>query len=99
VLPISTKKVYICNTLDGESLGPQCSGVYEDLDFLKQECREESDSDILWSDECEDLDESLMKWGIDSNYSGSNWDIEGIDKKTGEVVIGIMEDHLRKQHS
>ena len=99
VLPVITEKIYVCHNVCTASFGAESSGVYKDLDFLKLECRDESGSDILWSDECEDLEESLQKLGIAALYSSSNWDIEAIDKKTGNLLFGVTEDFLRIQYS
>lgn len=99
VLPVYMEKVYICFDPESSSMGMEHQGVYKDLDFLKQECMSESEVEIIWSDESEDFEETLEELGILNNYSGSNWDIEAIDKATGNLRFGVGQDLLRTQYS
>ena len=93
VLPVDVKKIYILRDVTSGTL--EFVGVYEDLDFLKKEC----ESDILWSDEYGNFPAELNGLGILCKYSGSNWDIEGINSKTAELLYGIDISELRVQYS
>jgi len=98
VLPVRMEKAYICYDPEATPMGITNNGVYKDLNFLKQECEESSDLELIWSDEYDDFEEFLDELGILNNYSGSNWDIEAIDKKTGYLCYGVAEDNLRIQY-
>ena len=93
VLPVDIEKVYILADMNGDSPAYDFSGVYKHLDFLKEECGR----DILWSDEYDDFELELGLLGIVAEYVCSNWDIEGINSKTGKLMYGIDKNELRTQ--
>jgi hypothetical protein len=98
VLPVAIEKVYILNDLEETSFFGSCEhqSIYKNLDFLKFECG----LGILWSDEYDgDVEEELEKLGVLGNYSGSNWDIEGIDTKTGKLLYGVAFSEIRVEYS
>jgi len=86
---IVKKTVYILADIDENNITPDLDRVYEELSFLKEEC-----DDVIWSDEHEDFEAELEKLGLLSNYSGSNWDIEGINKLNGHLRYGVVESKL-----
>jgi hypothetical protein len=91
-LPVNVEKVFILNELGETNFFGACesSVVYEKLDTLKMEC-----TGVVWSDEYEDFEDELHRLGIDGNYGGSNWDIEGVDIKTGELYYGVIVSEKR----
>lgn len=97
VLAVLSKKIYILSDFDNINLFGFVENhpAYETLEYLKQDCV----GNILWSDECEDLEEELEKLGIADSYVSSNSAIDGIDKETGKVLYGIEQSELLSQCS
>ena len=97
VLPVDEEQVYIQFDLEETSFFGACESqtVYKSLEFLKFECG----LNILWSDEYDDFQEELEDRGIADDYAGSDWDIEGVEMKTGALRYGVVSSEIRTEYS
>jgi len=83
------KKVYIL--VDTSEGNLDMDSTFTSMTSLKNFV---DDNKILWSDE-DDFEEILDSLGILNDYSGTNWDYEGVHKVTGEVVYAVQISFLK----